>query len=53
MRSRCEDRPYLVMEFIPGESLEKKLERRNGQPLPEREALYYTHPDRPGAALSA
>jgi serine/threonine-protein kinase len=37
-----EDRPYLVMEFIPGESLEKKLERRNGQPLPEREALYYT-----------
>ncbi len=36
-----EDRPYLVMEFIPGESLEKKLERRNGQPLPEREALYY------------
>ena len=36
-----EDRPYLVMEFIPGESLEKKLDRRNGQPLPEREALYY------------
>lgn len=36
-----EDRPYLVMEFVPGESLEKKLERRNGQPLPEREALYY------------
>src|SRR4051794_40872049 len=34
-------RPYLVMEFIPGESFEKKLERRNGQPMPEREALYY------------
>ena len=36
-----EGRPYLVMEFIAGESLEKKIEKRNGQALPEREALYY------------
>ena len=34
-------RPYVVMEFIPGKSLEKKLDRRNGQPMGEREALYY------------
>ncbi len=34
-------RPYLVMEFIPGESLEKKLERLAGKPMNEREALYY------------
>ena len=36
-----DDRPYLVMEFIAGESLEKKIDRRNGMPLPEREVLYY------------
>ena len=34
-------RPYLVMEFVPGESLEKKLDRLNGKPMGEREALYY------------
>jgi len=34
-------RPYLVMEFVPGESLEKKLERLDGKPMGEREALYY------------
>jgi serine/threonine-protein kinase len=34
-------RPYLVMEFVPGASLEKKLEVLNGKPMGEREALYY------------
>ncbi|HMA36038.1 MAG TPA: serine/threonine-protein kinase, partial [Chloroflexia bacterium] len=34
-------RPYLIMEFVPGESLEKKLERLDGKPMGEREALYY------------
>lgn len=32
-------RPYLVMELIPGESLEKKLDRLHGQPMDEAEAL--------------
>jgi serine/threonine protein kinase len=34
-------RPYVVMEFVPGESLEKKLDRLDGKPMGEREALYY------------
>jgi serine/threonine protein kinase len=34
-------RPYLVMELIPGESLEKKLDRLHGQPMDEEEALQY------------
>lgn len=34
-------RPYLVMELIPGESLEKKIDRLHGQPMPEDEALKY------------
>ncbi|MDQ6694392.1 MAG: protein kinase [Chloroflexota bacterium] len=34
-------RPYLVMELIPGESLEKKLDRLHGQPMDEAEALKY------------
>ena len=34
-------RPYLVMELIPGESLEKKLDRLHGQPMDEGEALEY------------
>jgi len=34
-------RPYLVMELIPGESLEKKLDRLHGQPMDEAEALQY------------
>ncbi len=35
------ERHYLVMELIPGESLEKKLERLDGKPMPEAEALGY------------
>ncbi|MEO6456938.1 MAG: FHA domain-containing serine/threonine-protein kinase, partial [Chloroflexia bacterium] len=34
-------RPYLVMELIPGESLEKRLDRLRGQPMDEAEALKY------------
>lgn len=34
-------RPYLVMELIPGESLEKKIDRLHGQPMDEDEALQY------------
>jgi serine/threonine-protein kinase len=34
-------RPYLVMELIPGESLEKKIDRLRGQPMDEAEALQY------------
>ncbi|HUS17455.1 MAG TPA: protein kinase [Chloroflexia bacterium] len=34
-------RPYLVMEFVPGDSLEKKLEKLDGKPMGEREVLYY------------
>src|SRR3954447_13868632 len=34
-------RPYLIMELIPGESLEKKIERLHGQPMDEAEALQY------------
>jgi serine/threonine-protein kinase len=34
-------RPYLVMELIPGESLEKRLDRLHGQPMDEGEALEY------------
>ncbi|MEO8288546.1 MAG: FHA domain-containing serine/threonine-protein kinase [Chloroflexota bacterium] len=34
-------RPYLVMELIPGESLEKKLDRLHGEPMNEEEALQY------------
>ncbi len=34
-------RPYLVMELIPGESLEKKIDRLHGQPMDEAEALKY------------
>ncbi len=34
-------RPYLVMELIPGESLEKKIDRLRGQPMEEAEALQY------------
>jgi len=34
-------RPYVVMEFVPGESFEKKLERLDGKPMSEREAVYY------------
>ena len=34
-------RPYLVMELIPGESLEKRLDRLHGQPMDEAEALKY------------
>lgn len=34
-------RPYLVMELIPGESLEKRLDRLRGQPMEEAEALKY------------
>src|SRR5437762_9415185 len=34
-------RPYLIMELIPGESLEKKLDRLHGQPMEEAEALEY------------
>lgn len=34
-------RPYLVMELIPGESLEKKIDRLHGQPMDEAEALRY------------
>jgi serine/threonine protein kinase len=34
-------RPYLVMQLIPGESLEKKLDRLHGQPMSEEEALQY------------
>src|SRR5205814_4508846 len=32
-------RPYLVMELIPGESLEKRIDRLHGQPMEEEEAL--------------
>ncbi len=35
------ERHYLVMDLIPGESLEKKLERLDGKPMPEAEALGY------------
>jgi eukaryotic-like serine/threonine-protein kinase len=35
------ERHYLVMELIPGESLERKLERLDGKPMPEAEALGY------------
>lgn len=35
-------RPYLVMDLIPGESLEKKLDRLRGQPMDEAEALQYS-----------
>jgi serine/threonine protein kinase len=34
-------RPYLVMELIPGESLEKRIDRQRGQPLDETEVLQY------------
>lgn len=34
-------RPYLVMELIPGESLEKRLDRLRGQPMEEGDALKY------------
>src|SRR4051812_24729988 len=34
-------RPYLVMELIPGESLEKRIDRLHGQPMEEEEALEY------------
>ncbi|MEP6774240.1 MAG: serine/threonine-protein kinase [Chloroflexota bacterium] len=34
-------RPYLVMQLIPGESLEKKIDRLHGQPMSEEEALQY------------
>jgi hypothetical protein len=34
-------RPYLVMDLIPGESLEKRLDRLRGQPMDESEALQY------------
>lgn len=34
-------RPYLVMELIPGESLEKRLDRLRGQPMDEADALKY------------
>jgi hypothetical protein len=34
-------RPYLVMDLIPGESLEKRLDRLRGQPMEESEALQY------------
>lgn len=34
-------RPYLVMELIPGESLEKRLDRLRGQPMDEAEALKF------------
>ncbi|MGA7730054.1 MAG: protein kinase [Chloroflexia bacterium] len=34
-------RPYLCMELIPGESLEKRLDRLHGQPMNEEEALQY------------
>jgi eukaryotic-like serine/threonine-protein kinase len=34
-------RPYLVMDLIPGESLEKRLDRLRGQPMDEAEALQY------------
>ncbi|MBF6613876.1 MAG: protein kinase [Chloroflexi bacterium] len=34
-------RPYLVMELIPGESLEKRLDRLRGQALDEAETLQY------------
>ncbi len=34
-------RPYLIMDLIPGESLEKKLERLHSQPMDEAEALQY------------
>ncbi len=34
-------RPYLVMELVPGESLEKKLDRMHGQPMDEGEVLEY------------
>jgi serine/threonine protein kinase len=34
-------RPYLVMELIPGESLEKRVDRLQGHPMDEQEALEY------------
>ena len=34
-------RPYLIMELIPGESLEKRIERLHGQAVDESEALQY------------
>lgn len=34
-------RPYLVMELIPGESLEKRVDRLRGQPMEEDEVLQY------------
>ena len=34
-------RPYLIMELIPGESIEKKIERLHGHPMDEAEALQY------------
>jgi serine/threonine-protein kinase len=34
-------RPYLIMDLIPGESLEKKIERLHGHPMDEDEALQY------------
>src|SRR5947209_9676062 len=34
-------RPYLVMELIPGESLEKRIDRLHGQPMEQDEALGY------------
>jgi len=35
------ERHYLVMDLIPGESLEKKLDKLEGKPMDEAEALGY------------
>jgi serine/threonine protein kinase len=38
------DRLYLVMDFVDGENLERKLERAAGRPLPESQVLGWVRP---------
>lgn len=38
------DRLYLVMDFVDGENLDRKLERAGGRPLPESQVLAWVLP---------